>query len=226
MFDPRTNVTRDWNPALELAVVLSERVFLLSPAKAGGLRYAMLLRDQAKFDLAVRLREGVATIGEVYTFTSGLYFRGKMAYAETFAAAPPGIPPSVVIVPGAGLVPPGTFVDVDQLRAIAGIPVDEANHTYRDALMKAAKLLDQHAGPSCSYVLLGSVASGKYTGPLIEVFGERLLFPADFVGRGDMSRGGLMLRCARSRTELQYIPVSGATRHGPRPPRLEPWRKR
>jgi len=74
-------------------------------------------------------------------------------------------------------------------------------------------------------VLLGSVASEKYTGPLLEVFGERLLFPTDFVGRGDMSRGGLMLRCARSGIELPYIPVRGALRHGARPPRLERWRK-
>jgi len=185
----------------------------------------MLLRQRADFDLAVKLRQGAARIGEIYTFISGLYFRGKMAYADAFRAAPPGIPPLVVIVPGVGLVPPETTVDVAQLRAIADVPVDEGNEIYRNALLTAAKLLDKYAGPECSYVLLGSVASGKYTGPLLEVFGERLLFPADFVGRGDMSRGGLMLRCARSGIELQYIPVQGASRHGMRPPRLERWRK-
>ena len=74
-------------------------------------------------------------------------------------------------------------------------------------------------------MLLGSVASGKYTGPLLEVFGERLLFPADFVGRGDMSRGGLMLRRALSGIELPYIPVQGAQLRGARPPRLERWQK-
>jgi hypothetical protein len=185
----------------------------------------MLLREQADFDLAVKLRQGAATIGEIYTFMSGLYFRGKMAYAEAFRAAPPGIPPGLVIVPGVGLVPPETAVDVAQLRTIADVPVDEGNHVYRSALLRAARLLNEYAGPGCSYVLLGSVASAKYTGPLLEVFGERLLFPADFVGRGDMSRGGLMLRCARSGVELQYIPVQGALRHGIRPPRLEKWRK-
>lgn len=204
---------------------MPDRVFLLSPARAGGPRYEMLLRPQAQFDLAVKLREGRASIGEIYTFISGLYFRGKIAYAEAFPAAPSGIPPALVIVPGAGLVPPDTVVSTEQLRAIAEVPVDEANKTYRDPLLQSAKLLAEHGGPDCLHVLLGSIASGKYTEPLLAIFGERLVFPADFVGRGDMSRGGLMLRCARAGIELSYIPVQGAVRHGARPPKLERWQK-
>ena len=73
-------------------------------------------------------------------------------------------------------------------------------------------------------VLLGSIATGKYVDPLLAVLGERLLFPADFVGRGDMSRGGLLLRCARAGTELAYVGVRDAVRRGPRPPRLAPLR--
>ena len=205
---------------------LPGRIFLLSPAKAGGPRYSMLTRERADFDLARRLREGAATIGEVYSFISGLYFRGKMTYAEAFRAAPDGLPSSLVIVPGAGLVPPETIIDIGQLRAIAEISVAEDNPDFRDPLKAAAKLLDKHAGKHCAYVLLGSVASAKYTTPLLEIFGERLLFPADFVGRGDMSRGGLMLRQARAGVELPYIAVRGAPLRGARPPRLEPWRKR
>lgn len=185
----------------------------------------MLIRREAQFDLAVKLREKGASIGEVYTFISGLYFRGKMAYAEAFPAAPTGVPPALVIVPGAGLTPPQTVVSIEQLRAIATIPVDEANADYRDPLLQSAKLIDEHSGPDCLHVLLGSIASAKYTGPLLDVFGERLVFPADFVGRGDMSRGGLMLRCVRSNTELSYVPVQGAVRHGARPAKLEKWRK-
>lgn len=199
----------------------SSRVFLLSPAKAGGVRYNLLLREQARFDLATKVREGAATIGEVYTFTSGLYFRGKMAYANAFRSPPAGIPQGLIIVPGVGLVPPDTSVNIDQLRAIAEVPVDEKHHIYRDALLEAARLLDEHAGAACFYVLLGSIASEKYTGPLLEVFGDRLLFPAEFLGRGDMSRGGLMLRCASSDAELTYVPVQGALRHGVRPPKLD-----
>ena len=69
-------------------------------------------------------------------------------------------------------------------------------------------------------MLLGSVASPKYVDILIGIFGERLRFPVDFVGRGDMSRGGLLLRKAREGVELPYVPVAGAVLHGSRPPRL------
>lgn len=185
----------------------------------------MLVREQASFDLAVKLQQGAATIGEVYSFISGLYFRGKLTYAEAFSAAPVGVPPVLLIVPGFGLVPPTTSVTLEQLREISTVPVDERNAAYRSALLNAARLLDEHAGPACLHVLLGSIASGKYIEPLLEVFAERLAFPTDFVGRGDMSRGGLMLRHAHSGIELTYIPVQGAARHGVRPPRLEKWRK-
>jgi hypothetical protein len=206
-------------------VVLPGRIFLLSPAKAGGPRYLMLLRKEADFDLAIKLRQGTASIGEVYTFISGLYFRGKMAYAEAFGAALPGIPAALIIVPGVGLVPPGTPIATEQLETIADVPVDENEERYREPLLRSTRLLEEYAGPECEYVLLGSVASAKYTEPLLQVFGRRLLFPVDFVGRGDMSRGGLMLRCARAGVELAYVPVEGAVRHGSRPPRLERWRK-
>ena len=186
----------------------------------------MLLREGADFDVARKLRAGTATIGEIYSFISGLYFRGKATYAEAFReGAPAGVPPVLVMVPGAGLVPPETVIDADQLCATADIDVDELNAAFREPLVQAAKLVDEHAGGACSYVLLGSVASGKYTNPLLEIFGERLLFPADFVGRGDMSRGGLLLRQARAGIELAYVPVRGAHLRGARPPRLEKWRR-
>ncbi|MCU1336522.1 MAG: hypothetical protein JWO19_2103, partial [Bryobacterales bacterium] len=130
-----------------------------------------------------------------------------------------------VIVPGLGLVPTDAVLTYDQLRAIANVPVEAGNTAYSAPLLRDALLLDQHAGPTCRYVLLGSIATEKYTRPLLNVFGERLLFPAEFVGRGDMSRGGLMLRCARTSEELSYVAVQGAVRHGRRPPKLEPWRK-
>ena len=59
---------------------------------------------------------------------------------------------------------------------------------------------------------------------LTRALGERLHFPVAFVGRGDMSRGGLLLRAVDAGRELDYGPVAGAVRHGTRPPRLEPRR--
>jgi hypothetical protein len=196
------------------------RVFLLSPANASGERMQMLLRPGAEFDLAQRVRAGAASLGEAFAFTSGLYFRGKLAYATAFARPPEGVPGVLVIAPGAGLVPAATPVRIEQLVALGKVPVDEADPRFREPLLEAARLLLGLLPADGEVVLLGSVASAKYVDPLLSVFGQRLLFPPTFVGRGDMSRGGLLLRCVRSGEELPYVPVDGAVRHGPRPPRL------
>jgi len=195
-------------------------VYLLSPAHAGGVRAALLLRPGAAFPLAraVQSLDG-APLGQVFTFTSGLYFRGKLAYAEAFARPPRGVPPALVIAPGAGLVPPGRRVNERDLRAFAAVPVDPDDARFRGPLLRDALALAL-AAPRAEVVLLGSIASRKYVDVLLEAFGDRLLFPADFVGRGDMSRGGLLLRCARAGAELACLPVAGAVRRGRRPPRL------
>src|SRR5919106_4129895 len=206
------------------------RVFLLSPANCSGPRAKMVLSERARFDLAVRLRgdQGVA-IGEVFAFISGLYFKGKLAYALAFARPPyPGAEltgsGALVITPNAGLRPVETAVTADAVRAFAGVDIASNDPRYRGPLLASARALDEEVGPDCEIVLLGSIASAKYVDILTEVFGSRLLFPIDFVGRGDMSRGGLLLRCARSGEELPYVPVQGAVRHGPRPPKLPPIR--
>lgn len=178
------------------------------------------MNGSARFDLAVRLRQEGAPLGEIFSFVSGLYFRGKLAYAQAFAAPPEGLPGSLVIAAGRGLVLPETIITLDDLLAIAAVPVDTADPRYRLPLERDARTLDEAAGPGCAVVLLGSVATAKYIEPLLEIYGPRLLFPADFVGRGDMSRGGLMLRAARSGQELSYVAVAGTRLHGARPPRL------
>ena len=204
------------------------RVFLLSPANCSGRRAQIVLSERAQFDLAVRLRgdRGVA-IGEVFAFISGLYFKGKLAYALEFARPPePGAPiagsGALVITPNAGLRPVETGVSAEAVRGFAGVDIASNDPRYRRPLVASARALAEEIGPDCDVVLLGSIASAKYVDVLTEVFGARLQFPIDFVGRGDMSRGGLLLRCARSGEELTYAPVQGAVRHGPRPPKLTP----
>jgi hypothetical protein len=192
------------------------RVFLLSPANAGGLRAKMIMSENARFVLARRLRND----GELFTFISGLYFRGKLAYAQTYASPPERVPGVFVITAGRGLVAPETLVSYDDLLEIAGVPVDARDARYRRPLERDAQELCRHAGKRCEVVLLGSIATAKYVEPLLAIFGERLLFPSAFVGRGDMSRGGLMLRAVRGVAELTYEPVSSAVLHGPRPPKL------
>jgi len=197
----------------------------MSPARIDGPRSNVLLRPEADFALAQRLRDRKATLGEAYAFISGLYFRGKLAYAEAFATPPEGLPPALVIVPGLGLISPDAIIDAEQLRRIGDVSIEQNNQAYRDPLLRDARLLDQNAGPACQYLLLGSIATEKYTEPLLNVFGDRLLFPVEFVGRGDMSRGGLMLRRASTGDELSYVSLRGAIRRGRRPPKLDPWRK-
>ena len=205
-----------------------QRVFLLSPANCNGIRAKQAMSPKAQFALAVALRsaEG-APLGDLFSFVSGLYFRGKLTYARRFALPPDPADPVIaggvlVITPNAGLRSADTAVTVEALRAFAGVSIDIGNDTYRKALEQGARALDDAVGPDCDVVLLGSVASGKYVEVLQPIFGERLLFPAAFVGRGDMSRGGLMLRCVLDGVELDYVPVAGATRRGTRPAKLEP----
>jgi hypothetical protein len=180
----------------------------------------LLLKEVASFELAQRVQTTGAPIGDIYTFISSLYFRGKIAYSNAFGAPPEGVAASLVITPGAGLLSPDTILSIAQLQALAAIDIGADEPRYRMPLERDACTLAQTVGSDCQIVLLGSIASAKYMEPLIDCFGERLVFPAAFVGRGDMSRGGLMLRCASSGEELQYVPAVGAVRHGIRPPKL------
>ena len=204
------------------------RVFLLSPANCGGRRAGQIVSDKAEFPLARRLRSpGGAPLGEVFAFMSGLYFRGKLAYARRFADPPDPADPLnsggvLVITPNAGLRGADVAVTRDSIHRFAGEPIDLANDRYLRPLERSARTLRAAVGAECEVVLLGSVASGKYVEVLLPVFGDRLLFPSAFVGRGDMSRGGLMLRCVDSGDELEYVSIEGAIRRGPRPPKLAP----
>lgn len=204
---------------------MRNRIFLLSPAFAGGKRARMILSNRAEFDLARRLRSpGRASLGEVFTFLSGLYFRGKLAYANAFACVGSGLCGVLVITPTRGLVDARRKVGLRELREFAEVDIHENDPRYREPLVRTARKLADKLTPECEVILLGSVATGKYIDVLLENFGERLRFPAEFVGRGDMSRGGLMLRCAADGTELSYISVAGAVRKGKRPPKLTPRR--
>lgn len=193
-------------------------IFLLSPANSSGVRARLAMRDSAEFELARRLREPAgAPLGDVFAFLSGLYFRGKLAYARRFGAT--GGAGALVITTSRGLLPADTPVTRRDLLEFAEVQPDPADPRYLDPLLRDAKRILQ-TSPRAPIVLLGSVASGKYVPPLLTVFGERLLFPREFVGRGDMSRGGLMLRRVDSGEELEYVGVLGAVTRGRRPPKL------
>ena len=202
------------------------RIFLLSPVNCAGKRARQVMSDNAQFTLALELRERGAQLGDVFTFCSALYFRGKLAYARYFARPPLAADPLVgggvlVITPNSGLLPADRRVTREMVRGFATEPIDAANLGYRMPLERDARALLACVGADCEVVLLGSIASGKYVDVLLPIFGDRLLFPGAFVGRGDMSRGGLMLRSVDSGEELEYEPIASAVRRGQRPARLE-----
>jgi len=195
-------------------------VFLLSPAHFGGQRGRLLLGPRAGCELAVRLRADGASLGEVCSFVASLYFRGKLAYARRFAAPPDGADGALVITADRGLLPPETALRVADLRAFARVPIDAGELRFAGPLREAALGLRERLPRDAQVVLLGSIATPKYVDVLLDVFGGSLCFPAEFVGRGDMSRGGLLLRAARSGVELAYRPVDGAPRRGRRAAKL------
>ena len=181
----------------------------------------MLMNPHAQFVLAQRLRRGETTLGDVFAFLSGLYFRGKMAYAPKFARPPRGVPGVWVITTNRGLVNADAKADLPMLEGFSQVGIDAKEPAYALPLAATAQALRERVGAACEVVLLGSIATGKYVDILEAIFGRQLLFPSDFIGRGDMSRGGLMLRHARSGEELPYIAVQGAVRRGTRPPKLD-----
>jgi hypothetical protein len=193
------------------------RVFLLSPAKVSGVRAGLLLNPVAPFALARQFRQHGLSLAEIFTFASGLYFRGKITYARHFTRDRELIR---VITTNAGLLDPRTNFTPEGLRAFGEVDIDQDNPLYYKPLRRDARALARQLDRDGTALLLGSIATAKYRDVLLEAFGERLAFPSDFVGRGDMSRGGLLLRAVRSGVELPYMSVQGAIFKGKRAPRI------
>lgn len=193
------------------------KIFLLSPASCGGKRAALLFNQHADFEVAKRVRAVPgAPLGEVFSFLSGLYFRGKLAYAKAFQNPPARVGGIHIITPTDGLRAPGALTTLDDLERFAEVPIEADEPRYRIPLDHDAHALSKAAGDKCDAVLLGSIATGKYVDILLPIFGARLLFPREFLGHGDMARGGMLLKRAASGEEFSYLPVSDPSRLGTR----------
>ena len=187
----------------------------------------MLLRPGAASPVAERLRAGTLTLGDAFSFMSALYFRGKLAYARAFASHDGVEPACYVITPTRGLQPPDLLVSTALLEEFASTDIAAGDVAYRGPLDRDLERLAGRLAGTTRVVLLGSIASDKYVDALTRALGDRLHFPASFVGRGDMSRGGLLLRSAAAGLELEYVRLDAAvSRRGARPPRLEPQKRR
>jgi hypothetical protein len=196
-----------------------QKLFLLSPAKVSGVRAGLLLNPKATFALAREFQRDGLPLAEVFTFASGLYFRGKITYARYFAAESKQNTIRVITT-NAGLANPDTVLTPDSLQAFGTVDIHEDDPRYHGPLRRDAELLAKKLRRNGQAVLLGSIATAKYREVLLDVFGNQLVFPSDFVGRGDMSRGALLLRAAAAGKELRYTPVAGAIFKGKRAQRI------
>jgi hypothetical protein len=185
------------------AVAEMKKVFMLSPARSGGKRANMLVRPQATFELARQVQINAAAIGDVFAFCSGLYFRGKLAYARRFTTCADAI---LVITPTRGLTTIDTSIGPRDLAEFASVPVASTEPRFTTPLRETAEALSSSGVDQV--ILLGSVGTGKYLDTLLPVFGDRLLFPSAFLGLGDMSRGAMLLRAVAAGEELLYAPVT------------------
>src|SRR5882762_2429182 len=134
------------------------RIFLLSPASSGGKRAALLFNNRAEFDIARRVRRKAgAPIGEVFSFLSGLYFRGKLTYARMFENPPPRQASGVHLITSTdGICSPATMVTLKDLERFATVPIDADEERYRLPLERDAATLAANIGAKCEVVLLGS----------------------------------------------------------------------
>jgi hypothetical protein len=120
------------------------RVFLLSPANTSALRGQLLLNKGSQFELAHRIRRQGAPLGEIFSFISSLYFRGKLAYAKAFGNSPPGMPSMLALTTSRGLLSPKTTITLNELIEMSGVPIDLGDSRYREPLVRDARALADH----------------------------------------------------------------------------------
>ncbi len=128
------------------------------------------MRPGSTLALAQRLEAGTLSLGEAFTFMSGLYFRGKIAYAMAFGRRADGRQATYVITPTRGLQSPDLPITRALVEEFAAVDVADDEPRYFTPLVADARALAD-ALPDCArVVLLGSVATSKY----VEVLGEAL----------------------------------------------------
>ena len=106
----------------------------------------------------------------MFTFLSGLYFRGKLAYANVFAQPAPRTSGVLVITPTHGLVVAETPITLADLREFAEVDIEADDPRYRKPLERDLRRLVRQLTPECDVVLLGSIATGKYVDVLLGKF--------------------------------------------------------
>ena len=124
-------------------------IFLISPANLSGKRGKMVMNPQANFELARTLRgTSGAPLGAVFSFVSGLYFRGKMSYARAFGHAAANEASSFVMTAGGGLCRLDEPVTLSRLHGWRGVEVDERNPHFTAPLQRPAHVGEDWLEPA------------------------------------------------------------------------------
>src|SRR5688572_24052830 len=111
------------------------QTFLLSPAYCAGRRAGILLKAGSTLPIARRLHDGDLSLAEAFTFMSGLYFRGKIAYARAFGRTETHATAATwIITPTRGLLQPEQPVTMEMLLEFASVDVDAGDARYRQPL--------------------------------------------------------------------------------------------
>jgi hypothetical protein len=131
------------------------------PANTSAIRRQLLLNSNSEFELAQRIRRQGAPLGELFSFISSLYFRGKLADAKA------GFPSTLVVTTSRGLLSPETVITLDDLLEMSAVSIDPGDARYRESLCQDARA-GWRATTGSQIVLLGSIAIGKYVDPLLE----------------------------------------------------------
>jgi hypothetical protein len=153
-------------------------------------------------------------LGEVFSFLSGLYFRGKLEYARAFARPAADAWGVRIITMTDGLVSPDTLISSADLDRYADYQGSVPART--SPLETTARALLERIGHEADVVLLGSVGTGKYSDVLTPIFGQQLLFPRDVLHVGQLARGAIFLQRTKELKELEYVPVADIVRRGGR----------
>src|SRR4029077_8218457 len=100
-----------------------------------------------------------APLGDLFAYMSGLYFRGKLAYARRVARPAEPDNPVVgsaihIITANAGLRSPDTLVTRAAVQAFGKGDIDAGNAQYRRPLEASARALLAEVGTDCEGILL------------------------------------------------------------------------
>ena len=147
----------------------------------------------------------------------------QATYASRFGRPPPSLPPALVITPTRGLQSPSLPISRSLIEEFASLDWHRPTRAFWIRSSRVRVSFVHRSSQRCAWSCSGASRRAGTSSRWRASSRAGCNYPAEFVGRGDMSRGGLLLRHAEEGRELDYVPLAaGLTRHGAKPPKLPP----